>query len=62
MTQETIIYNKIINNITYIRTDLTQFKDGKQIRFERTYKPSIKFGLEIDKWNKINKEFNIINK
>ena len=60
MTQETIIYNKIINNITYIRTDLTQFKDGKQIRFERTYNPSIKFGLEIGDWNKINKEFNII--
>lgn len=55
MTQETITYNKIINKITYIRTDLTQWKDGKQIRFERTYKPSIKFGLEIGEWNKINK-------
>ena len=60
MTQETITYQKIINNIIYTRTDITQIKDGKQQRFERTYSPSIKFGLESDGWNKINKDFNII--
>jgi hypothetical protein len=29
-------------------------------RFERTYSPSIPFGLESSDWNKINKEFIII--
>lgn len=62
MTQETITYQKIINNIIYTRTDVLQFKDGKQTRFERTYSPSIKFGLETNGWNKINREFNVIKK
>ena len=30
MTQETIVYEKIINEIIYTRTDVSQFKDGKQ--------------------------------
>ena len=60
MSQETIVYEKIINEIIYTRTDVSQFKDGKQQRFERTYSPSIPFGLESGDWNKINKEFIII--
>lgn len=53
MTQETITYTKTVQ---------TTFNSGKQIRYEVTYNPSIKFGLEVNGWNKINKKFNIINK
>lgn len=53
MTQETITYTKTVQ---------TTFNSGKQIRYEVTYTPSIKFGLEVNGWNKINKKFNIINK
>lgn len=60
MTQETITYIKIINEITYTKIVQTTFNSGKQIRYEVTYTPSIKFGLEVNGWNKINKKFNII--
>lgn len=43
-----------------LKTIQTTFNDGKEIRYEVTYTPSIKFGLELNGWNKINKKFNII--
>lgn len=60
MTQETTTFTKIINEIIYTKTIQTTFNDGKEIRYEVTYTPSIKFGLELNGWNKINKKFNII--
>lgn len=60
MTQEITIYQKIIDNIIFTRIDVSEFKDGKLKRFERTYSPSIMYGFETNGWNKINKEFNVI--
>lgn len=48
------IFETVINGIKYTRTDVTQLKDGIEIKFERTYSPSIKFGLENRIWKRIN--------
>ena len=55
MKTETIeVFEMAINGIKFTRTDVTQLKDGIEIRFERTYSPSLKFGLENRIWERIN--------
>ena len=48
------VFETVINGIKYTRTDTTQLKDEIEIRFERTYSPCIKFGLENRIWKIIN--------
>lgn len=50
MIEETSIWYKEINGIVYTKTAVTTFKDSKLIRYEITYSPRIKFGLELNNW------------
>lgn len=54
MIEETIIWSKEINGVVYTKTEVTTFKDNKPIRYEITYNPRIKFGLEMNNWTSQN--------
>lgn len=45
-----IVYTKQIDNKIYTKTEVTTLKDNKIVRYEITYNPRIKFGLELNDW------------